>query len=80
MDNDTCKSCGKPILWTKSTNGKAMPIDPDPSPNGNIFLKGGEALVLTKYSVEGQRKLGNPLYTAHFVTCEYAKKHRRAKE
>jgi hypothetical protein len=25
-----CRSCGEPIIWTITTNGKRMPVDADP--------------------------------------------------
>lgn len=27
---ETCRSCGAEIVWGRTNNGKAMPIDPEP--------------------------------------------------
>lgn len=75
-----CKSCGAKVVWVMTEAGKKMPIDPDPSEFGNIyFQKDGTVLVLTKYSAEGQRRLGKDLFLSHFVTCPNASSHRKAK-
>lgn len=31
-----CRSCLKQVLWVKTVNGKPMPLDPEPRPDGNI--------------------------------------------
>jgi hypothetical protein len=69
-----CKSCGAPIVWAVSSKGRALPLDPEPSPKGNLSLDSGtppKARVVQPHGLEG------PLYTSHFATCPNAKKHRR---
>lgn len=33
-----CKTCGEPIRWARTEKGKAMPLNYDPDPAGNVFL------------------------------------------
>lgn len=33
-----CRSCGAPVLWAQTPAGKAMPLNPQPVPNGNVLL------------------------------------------
>ena len=30
MKTTTCKACGKPIVWIRTTKGKSMPCDAEP--------------------------------------------------
>jgi hypothetical protein len=63
-----CRSCGAPILWAVSKDGKRMPLNIDRSPG----------LV-----VEGEQSDGTPIvasrpvYTSHFSTCPDADDWRR---
>lgn len=72
-----CK-CGRPMRWVVTKNGKAMPIDPDPVPNGNVvFAEGSDTDAL--YVKPGQREFGDerPRYVSHFATCQYARDFRK---
>lgn len=67
----TCSSCGAPIIWATTTNGKSMPVDPDPHPAGNVTLTDAlfpgtppEATVTAGPIAGGHR--------SHFVTCPHA--------
>lgn len=33
-----CRSCSKFVRWVDTRSGKKMPLDPDPSPRGNVVL------------------------------------------
>lgn len=72
-----CRSCGAPIRWARTANGKAMPLDPDPSPNGNLALDGETVIVCGKTAAEQRRANGEALYLSHFATCPQAASHRR---
>ncbi len=70
----TCRSCGAPIRWAKTAAGKRMPLDVEPTRDGNVQLGwvGGEqvAIVLTREADRaGCLVDGIPLYLSHFVTC-----------
>lgn len=59
-----CKSCGAEILWIRTSNGKAMPLDAKPE----------KRIVL-----DGVMKIAKLVdtYQLHFATCPYAAKHRK---
>lgn len=71
----TCRSCKAKIIWTVTENGKRMPVDPMPCPDGNlalVMLSGG---VLESRVVKGDDR--QDLYLSHFTTCPNANRHRR---
>lgn len=76
-----CKSCKAPILWTTTVNGKAMPVDVEPSERGNIHLastiEGVGATVLDKKRLEAARASGEVLYLSHHVSCRHGRAWRR---
>ncbi len=57
-----CKSCGRPIQWATSEQGKAMPLDVPPE--RRVVITGGVARVV-------------PTYLSHFATCPNAAQHRK---
>lgn len=69
----TCRSCSAPIIWARTTRGKAIPLDAQPTSLGNIEVDGGNAMYVTP----DVNALGNR-YVSHFVTCPQAKEHRAA--
>lgn len=69
-----CASCGANIRWVKTEYGKAMPIDFDPSPRGNIAIIDGLAVVDGKAVRLDDKR---PRYTSHFATCPNASAHRK---
>lgn len=74
MPIDHCKSCKAPIRWVHTANGKRMPLNADPVPDGNITIRDGIAHT-------GQPELfdDKERFTSHFVTCPFAAQHRKAK-
>lgn len=73
----TCRSCSAPIRWEKTENGRNMPLDAEPSPAGNIYLRKGLALCVSAKNVPPPDA---PLYLSHFARCPQAKKHRRGRQ
>ncbi len=69
-----CRSCRAQVNWYKTTTGKNMPLDPEPHPDGNVYVD----IVANVVSVvaKGSR---TPLYRSHFATCPDAAAHRRPK-
>jgi hypothetical protein len=63
-----CKSCGAPIEWAHTKNGKRVPLDPGTAENGNLRLD--DDGVVHHAPGEGDR-------VTHFATCPNAKAHRR---
>lgn len=71
-----CKSCGKPVMWVKMDSGKPMPLDPTPTPLGNICAMldrdTGEHVGWYSRDVDKAQR-----YKSHFATCPHAEKHRK---
>jgi hypothetical protein len=74
-----CKSCGSPMIWTKTGTGKSIQLDPDPVPNGNIVLHAdGTAMYITKAMMNALDPEAKR-YVSHFATCPNAAQHRKEK-
>jgi hypothetical protein len=77
-----CGSCGRAIRWVTTENGKAMPLDCDPTPDGNVIpIPQGEGIeslahVLRK---DEQPPEGTRRFTTHWQTCPTAVQHRGRK-
>lgn len=75
-----CRSCGADIIWAETKNGKMMPVDSDPSPNGNVELHEYHglltAIVHGAASVASARERAE-LHLSHFKTCPKAGSWRR---
>ena len=67
-----CRSCGAAIIWCKTANGKAMPVDAEPVKDGNLCVTNGVAHAPTEADGFG------PRFKSHFGECPHAAKHRRA--
>lgn len=70
-----CSSCGAAILWVKTVNGKRMPLDEYPTPDGNVVLVDGVAF--SAYTLDALE--GRDLYKSHFATCPNSPMHRKPK-
>jgi hypothetical protein len=68
---DACRSCHATIQWRKTVAGKNVPLDPEPHPEGNIYIDEAGVAV---YATAGSRQV---MYRSHFVTCPDAARHRR---
>lgn len=72
-----CRSCGAAIRWIKMASGKAMPVDAEPAPGGNIqVLPNGTGEVVSKDVAARSTNL----HFSHFVTCPSAAAHRRPRQ
>lgn len=67
-----CRSCGAPVRWVVTVNGRRMPIDPHPSDDGNMVLRSGVAYVVKPDEAPDEAR-----WISHFATCPNAKRHRR---
>jgi hypothetical protein len=63
MNKGRCKGCGKDVLWSKTKEGKNVPLDPK-APVYRVAedLFGGEVALL--------ERTGS--YVSHFATCPKA--------
>ena len=67
----TCRSCGAPIRWERTVNGKAIPLDPDPVADGNFGIRNdGKVASIHGFPDDA------PRYVTHFATCPNAAQHR----
>jgi hypothetical protein len=77
-----CAVCGGPIIWARTMasesgrGGKAMPLDPEPNPEGNVAARvtsrtpyglGRVCRVLAKDEQHDHQT--EQLYMPHFATC-----------
>jgi len=67
MDRDTCKSCGKEILWGKMAGGRSAPFD----------AKAGTILLEDRDGTKGPRYVRG--HVSHFATCPQAGDWRKKK-
>lgn len=42
----TCRACSSPIRWARTVNGRAIPLDQEPTADGNVILDGDTAHVI----------------------------------
>jgi len=72
---DLCESCDAEIFWARTQSGKAMPVDVDPRPDGNVVVVDQDPL--TVLVLKGGEPAGGLRYVSHFATCSHANQHRR---
>lgn len=67
----TCRYCPARIRWARTTNGNPIPLDADPTDDGNVVLDetGLEAGVLGPLDAELARQEGIDLFMPHHATC-----------
>lgn len=76
----TCRSCGAEIIWVESaTTHRNMPVDVEPSEQGNIRLKRRAPeipplayVIGSTFDLAWLRQENVGLHTSHFVTCPQA--------
>lgn len=74
---DTCDGCGAPIIWASTNRGEKMPVDEQPSTDGNVLLRmlGGKPHAEV---VRNPAKLfGKVARKSHFASCPVASQFRR---
>ena len=75
-----CRSCGEPIYWAQTREGRRMPVDTQPTEGGNVLLtltRSTGALTCTVLSAGCEVEAGRRRYTSHYATCPQAASHRR---
>jgi hypothetical protein len=72
-----CRSCKREIVWARTSAGKFMPIDPEPTESGNVELVPCAGWPNLKAVVHGQPPiLPTTLYTPHHASCPDAEQFR----
>lgn len=69
----TCNWCGAPVRWELTTKGKRIPLDAEPSRSadaGNFVLSDRGAEYVSDDVRRQMAACGDPVYVAHFATCE----------
>ncbi len=69
-----CYSCGAMMIWLRTINGARIPLDAEPTADGNAVIRDG---VVRFVSQTFQPDPGERRYKSHFATCPYANQHRR---
>lgn len=77
MDTEPCRSCGKPIIWAETVNGKPMPVNAEPTIEGTLTVREREGRLPLAAVVSPHLAFGRKLYVSHFATCKDAKTWRR---
>lgn len=84
MRRGKCKSCGAPIFFVETANGKFMPVNITPKyywpdPEGPEKIVNGSGRVVSCF-LDGKLEQNTPAgYVSHFATCPAASKHRKKK-
>ena len=75
----TCRSCAASIVWATPDNGRAIPLDPDAVPDGNLVdvVPGAPLRRVTHVQPNALLIDDPPRYVSHFVTCPNADQHRK---
>ena len=80
MRVESCRSCEAPIIWTRTSTGRAMPIDADPHPDGTIRpVPDATTVAAQSIPLADRPNHSGQLHRSHFATCPNAAYHRRDK-
>lgn len=85
--SSTCRSCGAPVVWARTTDGKPMPLNAVPDPAGNVAAHRdptavsayGGALVARVLKAGEEPAPWEVRGTSHFSSCPNADEHRKKK-
>ncbi len=69
--------CGAEIIWAKTTNGKNLCFDAEPSPEGEWLLEGDYPLRCVKMSGDTAAVYPGEKYVTHWATCPDSPQFRR---
>lgn len=58
-----CRTCKAPILWATTEQGKTIPMDAEPTADGNMYRDGD---IVKAVSIFNQPEPGTPLFKSHF--------------
>lgn len=78
-----CRTCDEEVIWTKTVNGKSMPVDATPVDDGDFYLVDeGESHPTAYYFVAmfpptAEDGFDGFRYHSHFASCTSADLHRK---
>lgn len=74
---EQCRSCNANIIWARTSSGRPMPVDAEPTRSANVRLRweGSEVKADVVKVALAFGSTGNRL--SHFVTCPKADQWRR---
>lgn len=76
-----CKSCGAAILWAVTEKGAKIPVDVEPTTDGNVAIQPNADqsgwLAFIAGPLEQVPGSSSVRRKSHFATCPNAAKHRR---
>lgn len=78
MTSSICSSCKRTIRWAKTEGGKAIPLDPERRPHGNLMVVGLDRDGKTSI-VRYVKRSPESRYVPHFSSCPNAAQHRKGK-
>jgi hypothetical protein len=65
-----CRSCHASIVWGRTRNNVSMPLDAEPTENGNALLHADNTIdVLGPLELQLHDRGAEPLRLSHHVTC-----------
>jgi hypothetical protein len=78
-----CRGCGDHIFFARTINDRVIPIDAQPTRNGNLSVAAAGAhqapiaTVITSGQRAGMQAAGMPVYSSHFQACPKSEEYRR---
>lgn len=77
-----CRECDAPITWAQTENGRPMPLNVGPDPNGNVIVTGhtGACQIVKVGTIQELADAPEGrVYMSHFQTCTNPRRFRRGK-
>lgn len=72
MKYDQCRGCGADVRWFRTTSGKWMIVDAEPSATGNVVVNDDGTVEVSRFFGDGRTR-----YVPHWGTCPNANDFRR---
>lgn len=78
LEIDKCASCSAPVIWATTERLRSMPVDAEPSKDGNVQLVDRNAGPPLARVLKVAEQFGKTnLRTSHLATCPQAAKWRK---
>lgn len=74
---ENCRTCHAQVIWAVTVNARAMPVDAEPAPGGNVQLEARPGLQPLARVLPVAKQFGKKdLHTSHFARCPQAERWR----